>query len=99
MKRILIPILATLLLLSYALAWAQSGGSRYSIDTYSIDGGGTAGGTAGGYSLSGTAGQPDAGLLQTGRYTLGNGFWAGGSGPPLPESYRVYLPVLLKASP
>ena len=98
MKRIVIVILAAFLLMP-ALAWAQSGGSGYSIDTYTIDGGGTAGETAGGYSLSGTAGQPDAGFLQAGSYALGGGFWSGGQGPPLPERYRVYLPVLLKASP
>jgi hypothetical protein len=46
----------------------------YSIDWYTIDGGGgtSSGGT---YSVSGTIGQPDAGHLSGGNYTLDGGFW------------------------
>jgi hypothetical protein len=52
-------------------AHAQS----YSIDWFTVDGGG--GTSAGGiYSISGTAGQPDAGQMSGGSYTLNGGFWA-----------------------
>jgi hypothetical protein len=46
----------------------------YSIDWFTIDGGG---GTSTGsvYSVSGTIGQPDAGVMSGGNYTLQGGFW------------------------
>jgi hypothetical protein len=42
------------------------------------------------YSLSGTAGQPDAEILADG-YTLSGGFWYGAIG-----TYRISLPVVVK---
>ena len=45
----------------------------------SIDGGGVAFATAGAYKLGGTIGQPDAGMLTGGAYTLRGGFWFGGA--------------------
>jgi hypothetical protein len=49
---------------------------NYSIDWYTIDGGGGTS-TGGVYSVTGTIGQPDAGALMTGgNYTLQGGFWA-----------------------
>jgi len=54
------------------LASAQN----YSIDWYTIDGGGGTS-SGGSFSLSGTIGQPDAGTLSGGDYTLLGGFWAG----------------------
>jgi len=59
-------------LLVPALLRAQS----YSIDWYTIDGGGGTS-TNGQYSLSGTIGQPDAGLAMAGgNYSVNGGFWA-----------------------
>jgi len=50
--------------------------AQYSIDWYKIAGGGGTS-TNGPYSLSGTAGQPDAGPTMTGGpYSLTGGFWA-----------------------
>jgi len=47
---------------------------NYSIDWYTIDGGG--GTSSGGpYTLTGTIGQPDAGVHTGGNYTLVGGFW------------------------
>lgn len=48
----------------------------YNIDWYTIDGGGGTS-SGGGYTLSGTIGQPDAGMLAGGSYTLAGGFWGG----------------------
>jgi len=48
-------------------------------------------GSSGTYSLAGTAGQPDAGTLTSGTYTLKAGFWGG----ILPET-RLYLPLSIK---
>jgi len=63
-------------------AWGQ-----YSIDWSTIDGGG---GTSTGsvYEVSGTIGQPDAGTMSGGNYTLQGGFWSviavqTPGGPPL----------------
>src|SRR5256885_14185661 len=61
-----------LLLGAAASAPAQS----YSIDWFTIDGGG--GTSSGGpYTLSGTIGQPDAGTMSGGNFTLDGGFWGG----------------------
>jgi len=49
--------------------------AQYSIDWYSIDGGGGTS-TGGVYSVSGTIGQPDAGAMSGGNFTLQGGFWA-----------------------
>jgi hypothetical protein len=50
----------------------------YSVDWYTIDGGGGTS-SGGSYTLSGTIGQPDASLvpLTGGNYTLQGGFWPG----------------------
>jgi hypothetical protein len=60
------------LLAALASARAQS----YSIDWFTIDGGGGTS-TGGVYSVSGTIGQPDAGTLSGGSYSLVGGFWGG----------------------
>jgi hypothetical protein len=49
---------------------------NYSIDWFTIDGGGGTS-TGGVYSLSGTIGQPDAGTMTNGQYSLIGGFWGG----------------------
>lgn len=51
-------------------ALAQS----YSIDWYTIDGGGGTS-TGGVYQVSGTIGQPDAGHMAGGNFSLDGGFW------------------------
>ena len=47
---------------------------NYSIDWSTIDGGGGTS-TGGVYTVSGTIGQPDAGAMSGGTYTLQGGFW------------------------
>src|SRR5437763_10952286 len=60
--------------LVFGMLISQVQGQSYSIDWFTIDGGG--GTSSGGqYSLSGTIGQPDAGHLTGGTYTLEGGFW------------------------
>ena len=73
------------------LALAQTG---YDLSWWTVDGGGATLSTGEGYRLSGTAGQPDAGLLEGGGYTLGGGFWRGGKVGG--QFYTVYLPVVLR---
>ncbi len=47
----------------------------FSIDWFTIDGGGDTS-TGGVYAVSGTIGQPDAGAMTGGPYSLAGGFWA-----------------------
>lgn len=49
-------------------------GENYSLDWSTIDGGGGTS-TGGVYAVSGTIGQPDAGAMIGGNYTLQGGFW------------------------
>lgn len=53
----------------------------FDLSWHTIDGGG--GTSSGGvFELSGTAGQPDAGVLTGGEFTLTGGFWPGASTSP-----------------
>lgn len=81
-------VLASLLLATVALA--QSGGG-YDLSWSTVDGGGYTWSEGGGYSLGGTAGQPDAGVISGGAYTLSGGFWVGG-----PARYGIYLPLVVR---
>ena len=85
---LLLALIALLLLASVALA--QSGGG-YDLSWSTIDGGGTTWSEGGGYALGGTVGQPDAGVLSGGDYTLAGGFWGGAA-----ARYGVYLPLVLR---
>lgn len=63
-------VLILLLTIEATSVFAQS----YSIDWFTIDGGG--GISIGGvYSVSGTIGQPDAGHMSGGNFTIDGGFW------------------------
>jgi hypothetical protein len=75
-------------------AAAQGGQQAFAIHWWTVDGGGGAASTGGGYTLGGTAGQPDAGAMADSTYTLRGGFWVGGG--PAAAGYGVYLPVVFK---
>jgi hypothetical protein len=65
-------------------AAATAAGQDFTIDWYTIDGGGEMFTTGGNFELSGTIGQPDAGVVMTGgNFELVGGFWpgAGASSP------------------
>ena len=63
-----LPLLLAALCASTVLA------ADYSIDWFTIDGGGGTS-TNGQYSLTGTIGQPDTGAMTGGNFTLQGGFW------------------------
>jgi hypothetical protein len=84
-------LLVVLLLLLAPVAQAQSGGG-YDLSWNTVDGGGATWSEGGGYSLGGMVGQPDAGVLSGGGYTLAGGFWPGGAA----ARYGVYLPLVLR---
>lgn len=73
--RFIRPVLlfVVLFFLPAAIAFAQSGG--YDLSWWTVDGGGATFSTGGAYRLGGTIGQPDAGELSGGNYTLYGGFW------------------------
>jgi hypothetical protein len=68
MKAKIILLVSSLVLVFGARA------QNYSIDWFTIDGGGGTS-TGGVYSVSGTIGQPDAGHMSGGSYTIDGGFW------------------------
>jgi hypothetical protein len=69
-----LPSLIRLLLLGCCFL-ALSARAQYSIDWFTIDGGG---GTSTGsvYAITGTIGQPDAGAISGGNFSLTGGFWS-----------------------
>lgn len=84
---LLISALCLLLAANSALAAMQALDSTW----FTVDSG--AGQSSGGqYSLQGSAGQPDAGHLAGGDYTLAGGFWSGAGSAPASE--KLYLPLL-----
>ncbi|GAB4326267.1 MAG: hypothetical protein Kow0059_22650 [Candidatus Sumerlaeia bacterium] len=86
----LTALVAGLTLMAVSAHTGPSGGA-FEIVKSTIDGGGGTS-TAANYSVAGTIGQPDAGVLTGGGYTLVGGFW-GGAGTPTfntGQSYFVY---------
>jgi hypothetical protein len=75
-----------------------AGGTRFAVPWWTVDGGG--GHSAGTrFGMTGTAGQPDAGVvMSSSRYTFSGGFWRGvvAAGP---GGGVIYLPAVLKPTP
>src|SRR2546427_8428772 len=63
-----------LLMVGLLLAASTVRGQNFSIDWFTIDGGGGTS-TGGVYSVSGTIGQPDAGHMSGGNFPIDGGFW------------------------
>ena len=91
-------VLIALALLAVALIGAPAAAAQalaFDITWWTADGGG--GPRAGGsYSLSGTLGQPDAGALSAGSYTLSGGFWSALASTPPPAGWQLMLPVVVR---
>jgi hypothetical protein len=90
-KKLVILFLAGILVLILAgvvLAAPQV----FDLSWWTVDGGGGTFSSGGDFTLGGTIGQPDAGVMQGGDYTLGGGFWGGGE-VATPLSF-VHLPVI-----
>jgi hypothetical protein len=64
----------------------------YDLSWFTVDGGGTTVSSHTGYSLSGTIGQPDAGVLANNGYVLYGGFWIG----VLPPEFSYYIPFVTR---
>ena len=91
---LLLPLLALVLLPLSRMVVAQSGGD-YDLTWSTVDGGGATFSIGGVYTLGGTIGQPDAGAMGGGDYSLSGGFW-GGIVSIVQYFYHVYLPLILK---
>jgi hypothetical protein len=90
-KRWLILVcLVALLALAAAPVLAETI-ATYDLTWWTVDSGGATGLTSGAYTLSGTAGQPDAGSLSNGEYDLAGGFWAG-----ILVKLESFLPLIKK---
>ena len=83
---VFLGLAASLLLASVALAQSGNG---YDLTWNTVDGGGYTFSTGGDYTLSGTIGQPDAGAMTAGAYTLTGGFWGGAA-----AHHSIYLPLV-----
>ncbi len=92
MKRILLclVLLGALSLVSVSALAAPLG---YSLDWWTIDGGGGAS-QGGSYALNSTIGQPDAGILQGGSFSLQGGFWPVSSTEDMP--HLIWLPLVVQ---
>jgi hypothetical protein len=82
-----------LFLLLSGVTLAETGES-YDLTWSSVDGGGVMWSIGGDYTLGGTAGQPDAGMLAGGDYTLAGGFWSGGAAAI--QEHAIHLPLVLR---
>ena len=88
-----LPVLVCIGGLLLGLTWVVlAAPAALSLEWWTVDGGGGIASQGGGYELSGTAGQPDAGVLSGGVYTLGGGFWRGGAVAEV--EYQVYMPLI-----
>jgi len=93
MKRLaLIVTVALCLILVTSLTLAAV--DAFTLPWWTVDGGGGTS-TGGGYSLHATMGQPDAGLLQGGNFTLAGGY-LGGAAAPQPNLIYLFLPLVVR---
>ena len=84
-------VAVVLLLARSAPAVRAQRDTGYTIDWWTVDGGGQSEPDSSGYTLSGTTGQPDADSLSGGGYTLSGGFWGGDE-----FQYHIYLPLVVR---
>lgn len=96
-KRIVLFLLTAVLCLMAAatlLALPPLAPANLSIPWWTADGGGDTS-QGGPFSLSGTAGQADAGQMTGGSFTLTGGFWNGATGGVSGgETTQIYLPFI-----
>ena len=86
---LLVLVIASALLI-FVSASAQGG---FSLDWWTVDGGGAVSSVGGDFGLGGTIGQPDAGVSSGGNYALSGGFWGGGE---TAASIDLFLPLITR---
>lgn len=90
MFTLLLALWLVLVLSTAVLAATEAG---YDLTWWTVDGGGGSA-AGGGYSLSGTVGQPDSGVMSGGGYEIVGGYWNQTVSGSL--STIVYLPILTR---
>jgi hypothetical protein len=88
-KRFGISLSTIVVVLPIILVFGSIPAQSHEITWWKISGGGGTS-AAGTYTISGTIGQPDAGILTGGTYTLVGGFWGMG------VQQFIYLPLILR---
>jgi hypothetical protein len=87
-------LVGLLLLLALAVVGSALAQSDFATPTWTLDsGGGTL--AAPSYTLSVTAGQPDAGVMQGGAFALYGGLWGRAVSGETQREAAVYLPAVL----
>jgi hypothetical protein len=85
----LIPLGCLALTIVVVVSHAQA--QPFELSWNTIDGGGGAS-SGGAYTLSGTIGQPDAGTMSGGNYSLAGGFWGAiPTPPPVPTVIKLWV--------
>jgi hypothetical protein len=90
-KQLLLFLYLAILLVGLTSPVLADTAATYDLSWWTVDGGGASGLTSGAYTLSGTAGQPDAGSLASGDYDLAGGFWQA-----LISELQNFLPFIRK---
>jgi hypothetical protein len=85
--------LSLALLLALVPIVLVSANGVFDLSWWSVDGGGDRSG-GGAYSLLGVAGQPDAGLLQGGNFSLAGGYLGGAAA--LTPRQNLFLPLVVR---
>jgi hypothetical protein len=102
MKRHAPALLFLLLLAGLLLITSQAGAAgnglvsvlnTFDLSWWTVDGGGHTAVSGGAYTLGGTIGQADAGVLSGGVYSLNGGFW--NSAVAAGTALEVYLPLVV----
>jgi hypothetical protein len=90
-------LLTLALVLATSTPSAAASGGGYDLTWFKVAGGGVSTSSGGTFTLGGTIGQPDAGVLTGGDYSLAGGFWHGTNAlqlvdvPPAPVAPRAVL--------
>ncbi len=98
MKRLNLYMMTVLVVLVSLIGLASAARAAphvtYELAKSSIGPGGS--GSAGIYTVASSIGQPDAGEVSAGIYTIGGGFWGGGVIVPVVAKYALFLPLMLR---
>jgi hypothetical protein len=92
-RKVVCLLIVIVLLTAVSLVLAQTG--EFQLPWHRVAGGGGTSDEGGRYTLSGTIGQSEAGVLMEGSsFQLSGGYWGGASSSALPS--ELYLPVVIR---